>query len=50
LRPEDGLIRSVRRYAPAVTAGEVLPDVAVCRELAFAVRAGDDAAAVGLAA
>jgi hypothetical protein len=32
-----------------VTAGETLPDVAVCRELALALRAGDDAAA-GLAA
>jgi hypothetical protein len=31
-----------------VTAGETLPDVAVCRELALALRAGDDAA--GLAA
>ena len=36
LRPEAGLIRGVRRYAPAVTAGETLPDVAVCRELASA--------------
>jgi len=42
------MIRSWR-YAPAVTAGEVLPDVAVCRELASALRAGDDAAAAGLA-
>jgi hypothetical protein len=32
-----------------VTAGEVLPDVAVCRELASVLRAGDDAAATGLA-
>jgi SEC-C motif-containing protein len=32
-----------------VTAGEVLPDIAVCRELASVLRAGDDAAA-GLAA
>ena len=39
-----------RRYAPAVTAGETLPDLAVCRELASALRAGDDPAAAGLAA
>jgi hypothetical protein len=32
-----------------VTAGETLPDVAVCRELASALRAGDDSAAAGLA-
>jgi SEC-C motif len=38
-----------RRYAPAVTAGETLPDLAVCRELALALRAGDDPAAAGLA-
>ena len=44
----QGLIRS-GRYAPAVTAGETLPDVAACRELASALRAGDDAAAAGLA-
>jgi len=40
----------VWRYAPAVTAGEVLPDIAMCRELASALRAGDDSAAAGLAA
>lgn len=33
-----------------VTAGEVLPDLTVCRELASALRAGDDSAAAGLAA
>jgi hypothetical protein len=33
-----------------VTAGEVLPDVAVCRELASVLRAGDDETAAGLAA
>ena len=38
------------RYAPAVTAGEMLPEIAVCRELATALRAGDDSAAAGLAA
>src|SRR5690242_15714618 len=38
------------RYAPAVTAGEMLPDTSVCRELASALRAGDDSAAAGLAA
>ena len=38
------------RYAPAVTAGEVQPDMAVCRELASALRAGDDPAAAGLGA
>src|SRR5437764_15369214 len=38
------------RYAPAVTAGEMLPDVTVARELASALRAGDDSAAAGLAA
>jgi hypothetical protein len=38
------------RYAPAVTAGEVPPDIAVCRELASALRAGDDSTAAGLAA
>src|SRR5204863_7040917 len=38
------------RYAPAVTAVEMLPDVTVCRELASALRAGDDSAAAGLAA
>jgi hypothetical protein len=32
-----------------VTAGEVPPDIAVCRELASALRAGDDSAAAGLA-
>ena len=31
-------------------AGEMLPDIAVCRELATALRAGDDSAAAGLAA
>ena len=50
LRPEPGLIGGVRGYAPAVTAGEVLPDFAVCRELVSVLRAGDDAAAAGLAA
>ena len=44
-----GLIRAWR-YAPAVTAGEMLPDITVCRELASALRAGDDSAAAGLAA
>ena len=39
-----------RRYAPAVTAGETLPDLAVCGQLASALRAGDDSAAAGLAA
>jgi hypothetical protein len=39
-----------RRYAPAVTAEEMQPDMAVCRELASALRAGDDPAAAGLAA
>ena len=39
-----------RRYAPAVTAGEVLPYISACRELASALRAGDDSAAAGLAA
>jgi len=34
------------RYAPAVTAGEVLPDIAICRELASALRAGNDSAAL----
>jgi hypothetical protein len=33
-----------------VTAGEVLPDLSACRELASALRAGDDSAAAGLAA
>jgi len=33
-----------------VTAGEILPDTTVCRELASALRAGDDSAAAGLAA
>jgi hypothetical protein len=33
-----------------VTAGEMLPDITVCRELASALRAGDDSAAAGLAA
>ncbi len=33
-----------------MTAGEVLPDIAVCRELASALRTGDDAVAAGLAA
>ena len=33
-----------------MTAREVLPDIAVCRELASALRAGDDGAAAGLAA
>ncbi len=33
-----------------MTAGEVLPDRGVCRELASALRAGDDPAAKGLAA
>ena len=47
-RREPGGAR--RRYAPAVTAGEVQPDIAVCRELASALRAGDDPAAAGLAA
>src|SRR5215813_3380416 len=37
------------RYAPAVTAGEMLPDIAVCRELASGLRAGDGSAAEGLA-
>ncbi len=32
-----------------MTAGEVPPDIAVCRELASALRAGDDSAAAGLA-
>jgi len=32
-----------------VTAGEILPDISACRELASALRAGDDPAA-GLAA
>ena len=31
-------------------AGEMLPEIAVCRELATALRAGDDSAAAGLAA
>ncbi len=40
-----------RRYAPAVTAGEALPpDMEVARQLASALRAGDDSAAAGLAA
>ena len=47
-RREPGGAR--RRYAPAVTAEEVQPDMAVCRELASALRAGDDPAAAGLAA
>jgi hypothetical protein len=33
-----------------VTAGDVLPDLSACRELASALRAGDDSAAEGLAA
>ena len=33
-----------------MTAGEVLPDLSACRELASALRAGDDSAAAGLAA
>jgi hypothetical protein len=33
-----------------VTAGEALPDIAVCRELASALRAGDDSTAAVLAA
>ena len=33
-----------------MTAGEMLPEIAVCRELATALRAGDDSAAAGLAA
>ncbi len=33
-----------------MTAGEVLPDISVCRELASALRTGDDAVAAGLAA
>src|SRR5260370_36309437 len=38
------------RYAPAVTAGDAqLPDMEVTRELAAALRAGDDSAAAGLA-
>ena len=45
----QGLIH-VWRYAPAVGAGEMLPDIAICRELASALRAGDDSAAAGLAA
>ena len=32
-----------------MTAGEVLPDIGVCRKLASALRAGDDSAAEGLA-
>ncbi len=39
-----------RRYAPAVTAGEVLPDIGPFRELASALRAGDDSAAERLSA
>src|SRR5580704_12770204 len=45
----QGLIH-VWRYAPAVGAEEMLPDIAICRELASALRAGDDSAAAGLAA
>jgi hypothetical protein len=43
--------RVSRRYAPTVTAGEALPpDMEVARELASALRAGDDSAAARLAA
>ena len=39
------------RYAPAVTAGDtLLPDMEVARDLASALRAGDDSAAAGLVA
>lgn len=39
------------RYAPAVTAGDaLLPDMDVARELASALRAGDDSVATALAA
>jgi hypothetical protein len=39
------------RYAPAVTAGDtLLPDMEVARDLASALRAGDDSAAARLAA
>ena len=38
------------RYDPAVTTEEVLPDIGVSRELASALRAGDDSAADRLAA
>ena len=42
--------RSAPGGMPGVTAGEMLPEIPACRELARARRAGDDSAAAGLAA